>query len=71
MTIEEFMRDIAPKMRPGWVAMDKNRDWFWYEKKPPRLSWGFYIRSGIQIQIEFFDIDPVDDWRKSLRKVGN
>lgn len=23
MTIEEFMRDIAPKMRPGWIAMDE------------------------------------------------
>ncbi len=24
MTIEEFMRDIAPKMNEGWVAMDKD-----------------------------------------------
>lgn len=22
MTIDEFMRDVAPKMRPGWVAFE-------------------------------------------------
>lgn len=71
MTIEEFMCDIAPKMRPGWVAMDKNGEWFWFNKKPLKLSWGFYTKSGIQTQIEFFNIEPVNDWQKSLKKVGN
>lgn len=33
MTIDEFMRDIAPKMRPGWVAMDESENWFQYKKK--------------------------------------
>lgn len=41
MTIEEFMRDIAPKMRPGWVAMDANGLWFWYSKNPTRLTHNF------------------------------
>lgn len=27
MTIDEFMRDIAPKMRPGWVVMSKQNLW--------------------------------------------
>lgn len=38
MTIEEFMRDIAPKMRPGWVAMDDDGQWYWYDKKPLKLN---------------------------------
>lgn len=28
------MRDIATKMRPGWVSMDKNGDWNWFIRKP-------------------------------------
>lgn len=71
MTIEEFMRDIAPKMRPGWVAMDDDGRWYWYDKKPLELNWGFHIKGSIKIQIEFFNIEPVNDWQKSLRKVGS
>lgn len=41
MTIEEFMRDIAPKMRPGWVAMDETDSWYWYMDKPEIDDCGF------------------------------
>lgn len=34
MTIDEFMRDIAPKMRPGYVAMDEDKAWCWFYDKP-------------------------------------
>lgn len=71
MTIEEFMRDIAPKMRPGWVAMDEGGTWYWYEKKPEEEPYYFNAEYGSHAQLKMFNIEPVDDWRKSLRKVGN
>lgn len=66
MSIEEFMRDIAPKM----VAMDANGLWFWYSKNPTRLVHNFNIKDGEIYEMLMFDIAPVDDWKKSKRKVG-
>lgn len=69
MTIDEFMADIAPKMRPGWMAMDKNRRWSYFPYKPRIIGvswWG----NNHETSLSMFDIDPVDDWTQSLRKVG-
>ena len=73
MTIDEFMRDIAPKMRPGWVAMDGDKRWFWYSNMPIAIkrlkqwTWNGNVKSYPLL----FKIAPVDDWTQSLRKVGN
>lgn len=78
MTTDEFMRDIAPKMRPGWVAMDKNSDWHYFVRKPyipasGRVSrWVMRRSSPYNIKsLYMFCISRVDDWTQSLRKVGN
>lgn len=72
MTIDEFMRDIAPKMRPGWVAMDGNGRYFWFNKMPIILKkkkiWSWV--GNVNCYPLLFDIDPVDDWTQSLRRVG-
>lgn len=72
MSIDEFMRDIAPKMKQGWVAMDKDGRYFYY-KNIPSLGRGMaiWIVQGFIQPLDIFDIEPVDNWRKSLRKVGN
>ena len=70
MTIDEFMKDIAPKMRPGWVAMDKDEDWFWYLDKPEIEDESYCPINLCYSSLEMFDIDPVDGWTQSLRKVG-
>lgn len=78
MTIDEFMRDIAPKMRDGYIAMDKNGDWRWFIRKPyipasiqfPN-GWSMRRPSPYNIKpLGMFIIDPVDDWTQFLRKVG-
>lgn len=69
MTIDEFMQDIAPKMRPGWVAMDKDKSWGYYPYKPRKfgvLWWG----DDDDTDLSMFDIEAVDNWTQSLRKVG-
>lgn len=74
MSIDEFMRDIAPKMRPGWVAMDGDKIWFLYSEEPVKYwfegYWGACITTPVIRLNDIFDIIPVDDWETSLRKVG-
>ena len=70
MTIDEFMRDIAPKMRPGWVAMDKDRVWYWFSIEPKVEYRAWFGKELCYICLGCFDIAPVDDWTQSLRKVG-
>lgn len=75
MTIDEFVRDIAPKMRDGWVAMDASGHWYWHSERPVRRGfnmWG-HPSAGMADMTCLscgFDIAPVDDWAQSLRKVG-
>lgn len=69
MTIDEFMLDIAPKMRPGWVAMDEDKEWF-FHKNRPNIIWTWWDSSDDCWLTKIFDIAPVDDWTQSLRKVG-
>lgn len=70
MTIDEFMAGVAPMMRKGWIAMDANGLWFWYSKNPTRLARNFNIKNGEIYEMLMFKIDPVNDWKKSKRKVG-
>lgn len=74
MTIDEFMRDIALKMRPGWIAMSPSDDWYFYSTKPKIVlgDWHNFLNAsgGYSSPLYMFDIDPVDDWTKSLQKVG-
>lgn len=73
MTIDEFMRDIAPKMRSGWVAMNKQNKW-WYFPDEPHLNIALlcWNKTGAKFPslLSGFDIASVDDWKQSLRKVG-
>lgn len=74
MTIDEFMRDIAPKMRSGFVFYDRMGDWQYCAEQPEEnLEDGWWMRQqdGCDLlSLQMFDIAPVDDWKKSKRKVG-
>lgn len=71
MTIDEFMRDIAPKMRPGWVAMDMDRTWSYFPYEPRIIGISWWGDDHDVPLSNMFDIAPVDDWTQSLRKVGS
>lgn len=63
------IEQLIPFMRKGWVAMDKNGEWWWYEIKPEvndnLLQWMGTEGSTDKIQ-DAFDIERADDWTKSL-----
>lgn len=51
MTIDEFMTDIAPKMRPGWVAMSQKGDWWYYPDEPLiNTAMGHGIKPALSFQ---------------------
>lgn len=70
MTFDEFMIDVAPLMRAGWVAMDEDRRWFYFPYEP-RILKNYWWGNANEISLSMFDIEPVDDWTQSLRKVGH
>lgn len=70
MTIDEFKKNIAPYMNKGWVAMDESRKYFHYTNKPILDYQVWIIDKGNYNELSCFDIDPVEDWTKSLIEVG-
>lgn len=70
------IKDIIPFMRNGWVAMDKDGEWWWYNIKPhiKDYQWeNLYDKNSLVgwIDKNCFDIAPAEDWTKSLIKVEN
>lgn len=72
------IEDLIPLLRKGWVAMDEDGAWWWFENEPEKIDkenrwfpsvWGeYYFRINDCIAVR--QIAPVKDWKMSLRKVG-
>lgn len=60
--------DLLPLLKPGWVAMQKNGEWTWWESKPHR---GDYIWCSLGYALShLFNIAPFDgNWKDSLIEV--
>ena len=72
MTIDEFKEKVAPYMKKGWIAMDQNCVYFYYNTKPmidiEKEEWDYDDTcSGLSYM---FNIEPVRDWTKSMIEVG-
>lgn len=65
------IKDIIPFMKKGWVAMDKNGEWWWYSEKPSPYGIQWHVQDGKtgSVDNDVFDIAPADDWTESLIKV--
>lgn len=74
MTIDEFKKNIAPYMKKGYVAMDQDRKYWWYNRKPRKVKYKWNPRNLIGNDCyclsELFNIEPVEDWTQSLIEVG-
>lgn len=65
--------DLLPLLRPGFVAMDEDGVWFWFETKP--VPYDYYWRcltpSDDCAFLTCFNIAPYDgDWKDSLMECG-
>lgn len=61
------IQDIIPLMKDGWVAMDSDNEWYWFEDRPIKnmIAWDSQFCDNLSM----FDIAPADDWTKSLIKI--
>ena len=61
---------LLPLLKKGWVAMDEDGTWYWYEKKP-RIS---YVNWVVEIclfrTLDGFNIKPSENWEESLMECG-
>lgn len=61
---------LLPLLKKGWVAMDEDGTWYWYEKKP-RIS---YVNWVVEIclfrTLDGFNIKPAENWEESLQECG-
>ena len=61
---------LLPLLKKGWVAMDKDGGWFWYQHKPIKII-DKRRQSNLVIKELFpFNIKPADNWEDSLMECG-
>ena len=60
---------LFPLLKKGYVAMDEDKNWYWYSKKPEQ---GYYEWSQIEYSesLSAFNIKPADNWEESLMECG-
>lgn len=69
--------DIIPFMRAGWVAMDEDGEWHWWQNKPEQrfkehlFSYWWELDGYMVCLSTVFDLAPADDWTKSLIRIDN
>lgn len=71
--------DLLPLLKKGWVAMDEDGKWYWYEDEPTIQKFVYggnkevyhWNNSGELSDLsELFNIAPFDgSWKDSLIKV--
>lgn len=62
---------LLPLLKKGWVAMDKDDVWFWYENKPYKGSETWCPKDGSFImELYSFNIKPANNWEDSLMDCG-
>lgn len=65
--------DLLPRLRPGFVAMEKNGIWYWYDHEPVPDNTGIWVflSGGDLYELSAFNIAPFDgDWKDSLMECG-
>lgn len=79
MTKQNKIEELIPKMKPGYVACDKDGVWYYYTTKPFMNEymemWEVdpnYITDETEVEVlsTIFNITPAKDWKNSLIKVG-
>ena len=58
-------------LRPGWIAMDDDGNWFWHESEPAIGNKRWLVTGGCALLSDFNWTPPtVTDWKQSLTRIG-
>lgn len=71
MTKQITIYDLLPLLKKGWVAMDENGRWVWYNEKPICCingRWGV-SEDADAFRLSCFNVAPFGSWKDSLIKV--
>ena len=60
---------LLPLLKKGWVAMDKDGAWCWYEEKP-QIHLSLWNNNSFYIFLSGFNIKPAENWETSLMECG-
>ena len=60
---------LLPLLKKGWVAMDKDRSWYWYKEKP-QINLDLWKNNSSYIFLSCFNIKPAENWEESLMECG-
>ena len=60
---------LLPLLKKGWVAMDKDGAWCWYERKP-KIHHDLWKNDSIYIFLSCFNLKPAENWEESLQECG-
>lgn len=61
---------LLPLLKKGWVAMDKNGNWFWYKNKPGVLKDNWMKDDWYFYKLPMFNLKPAENWKDSLMECG-
>lgn len=73
------IENLIPFFKSGWLAMDKNNNWWWFRFKPTLSEssgvWFSdiqYLNSRFVCKLsDFMIIRPVESWATSLMEIKN
>lgn len=71
ITIDEFIEQNKNCLKKGWIAMDEDECWYYFYIKPTAYKLSKIWNDGrhTKQELDVFDIAPIKDWKKSLRKI--
>lgn len=69
------IQDLLPLLRPGFVAMERTGDWYWFHRKPKVSNQHKVWLTTTDIDdikiLDMFNIEKFDgDWKDSLMECG-
>lgn len=65
-----YIEDLIPLLKRGWVAMNKDGCWWWYEDKPYIDDKDdFWTNTNHICGLFCLNIESVNDWTQSLREI--
>ena len=71
MTKPIDIKVLLPLLKKGYVAMDKNKSWNWFEEKPKARE-GAWVNLNYSLldHLRMFNLKPADNWETSLMECG-
>lgn len=72
LTKEVLENNIAPLMKPGYIAQDMNGEWYWYQSKPELRSQCWVRGKAMDETVllnSLFLLPKLKNWKETLIEI--